>query len=102
MWRFAIVIVVVFVLLMIARQTRDSFLDFDPKELDVLEDKNPAAIFAKTRHLMKKYNLEGDGPLAKMSEILEKYDRPEVWGHAANIQGKDPGELARMYLASKE
>jgi hypothetical protein len=101
MW-IIVLAIVVFVLLMIARQTRDSFLDFDPKELDVLEDKNPAAIFAKTRHLMKKYNLEGDGPLAKMSEILEKYDRPEVWGHAANIQGKDPGELARMYLASKE
>jgi len=101
MW-IIVLAIVVFVLLMIARQTRDSFLDFDPKELDVLEDKNPAAIFAKTRHLMKKYNLEGEGPLAKMSEILEKYDRPEVWGHAANIQGKDPGELARMYLASKE
>jgi hypothetical protein len=101
MW-IIVLAIVVFVLLMIARQTRDSFLDFDLKELDVLEDKNPAAIFAKTRHLMKKYNLEGDGPLAKMSEILEKYDRPEVWGHAANIQGKDPGELARIYLASKE
>ena len=98
MW--LIVLLVVFVLLMIAKQTRDSFIDYDP-ELDVLADKNPAAIFAKTRHLMKKYNLEG-GPLAKMSEILDRYDRPEVWGHAANIQGKDPGELARMYLDGKE
>lgn len=99
MW--LIVIVFVFVLLMIAKQTRDSFIDYDPKELDVLADKNPAVIFAKTRHLMRKYNLE-TGPLAKMSEILDRYDRPEVWGHAANIQGKDPGELARMYLDGKE
>ncbi len=31
-------------------------------------------------------------------EMLDKYDTPEVWAHAARVMNKDPGELARMNL----
>jgi hypothetical protein len=31
-------------------------------------------------------------------EMLDKYDKPEVWAHAARVMNKDPGELARMNL----
>lgn len=30
--------------------------------------------------------------------LLDKYDKPEVWAHIMNVKDKDPGELARMYL----
>lgn len=30
--------------------------------------------------------------------MLDKYDKPEVWAHAAQVMNKDPGELARMNL----
>lgn len=30
--------------------------------------------------------------------LLNKYDKPEVWAHIMNVKDKDPGELARMYL----
>ena len=32
-------------------------------------------------------------------ELLDRYDRPEFWNHAAQIMDKDPAELARIYLA---
>ena len=31
-------------------------------------------------------------------KMLDKYDKPEVWAHAAEVMNKDPGELARMNL----
>jgi hypothetical protein len=31
-------------------------------------------------------------------QMLDKYDKPEVWAHAAQVMNKDPGELARMNL----
>ena len=30
--------------------------------------------------------------------LLDKYDKPEVWSHIMNVKDKDPGQLARMYL----
>jgi len=30
--------------------------------------------------------------------LLDKYDKPEVWAHIMNVKDKDPGQLARMYL----
>ena len=31
-------------------------------------------------------------------ELLNKYDKPDVWNHAALVMDKDPGQLARMQL----
>jgi hypothetical protein len=31
-------------------------------------------------------------------ELLDRYDRPEFWNHAAQIMDKDPAELARLHL----
>jgi hypothetical protein len=31
-------------------------------------------------------------------DLMTKYDRPELWIHAANVMDKDPGQLARMNL----
>jgi hypothetical protein len=30
--------------------------------------------------------------------LLDKYDKPELWDHAINQSGADPGQLARQYL----
>ena len=30
--------------------------------------------------------------------LLDKYDKPDVWNHAAQVMNKDPGELARQHL----
>ena len=35
-------------------------------------------------------------------ELLDRYDRPEFWNHAAQIMNKDPAELARLHLASAQ
>jgi hypothetical protein len=34
----------------------------------------------------------------KARELMEKYDKPELWVHAANVMDKDPGQLARINL----
>ena len=36
--------------------------------------------------------------LKQMRTLLDKYDKPEVWNHAASVMDKDPGTLARMQL----
>ncbi len=36
--------------------------------------------------------------LKQMRGLLDKYDKPEVWNHAAIVMDKDPGQLARMNL----
>ena len=30
--------------------------------------------------------------------LLDKYDKPAIWGHATEVMDKDPGQLARMAL----
>jgi hypothetical protein len=37
--------------------------------------------------------------LKKVRELMNKYDKPEVWDHAAQVMDKDPGQLARMNLS---
>lgn len=34
----------------------------------------------------------------KARELLDRYDRPEFWDHAAQVMDKDPAQLARMHL----
>lgn len=38
--------------------------------------------------------------LAKVKGILEKIDNPELINHVLSIVDKDPGQLARMQIAS--
>jgi len=68
---------------------------------------SPQDVFRNTRNLIKStgidlskdYDPEGPaGFLHKMNRLIDKYDKPEVWGHAAEVVDKDPGQLARMNL----
>ncbi len=34
----------------------------------------------------------------KARELINRYDKPNVWLHAAQVMDKDPGQLARMQL----
>jgi len=36
--------------------------------------------------------------IKQVRTLMDKYDKPEVWNHAAQVMDKDPGELARMHL----
>lgn len=47
--------------------------------------------------------LPDPGELLKgMRGLLDKYDRPEYVEHARRVMRMDPGELARMHLATQE
>ncbi len=47
--------------------------------------------------------LPDPGALLKgMRGLLDKYDRPEYVEHARRVMRMDPGELARMHLATQE
>lgn len=34
----------------------------------------------------------------RLRGLIDKYDRPDVWNHAAQVMDKDPGQLARAHL----
>lgn len=36
--------------------------------------------------------------MKQVRTLLDKYDKPEVWNHAAQVMDKDPGQLARLNL----
>ena len=36
----------------------------------------------------------------KLRNLLDKYDRPEIWNHAVQMTNKSPVELARIHLES--
>jgi hypothetical protein len=36
--------------------------------------------------------------MRQMRALMDKYDKPEVWDHMAQVMDKDPGQLARMNL----
>jgi len=36
----------------------------------------------------------------KLRNLLDKYDRPEIWNHAVQMTNKSPTELARIHLES--
>jgi hypothetical protein len=36
--------------------------------------------------------------MKRMRGLLDKYDKPEIWNHAAQMMDKDPGTLARIQL----
>lgn len=36
----------------------------------------------------------------KLRGLIDRWDRPEVWEHTLFVHDKDPGQLARLHLAS--
>ena len=72
MWFYAMIVTLLLLLVWLTR-VREGFLDL--KEIP-----------------------EPQKLLKQMRTLLDKYDRPEVWNHAAQVMDKDPGQLARMNL----
>lgn len=38
----------------------------------------------------------------KLRGLIDRWDRPEVWEHTLFVHDKDPGQLARLHLASQK
>ena len=77
MWFYAMIVILLAALVWITR-IREGFIDKPEDALANLPD--PHTMFKKMR------------------ELLDKYDKPEIWGHAAEVMDKGPGQLARMNL----
>lgn len=75
MWFYAMIVILLIVLIWVTR-LRESFVG----DVNLSTLPNPHELMRKAR------------------ELLDKYDKPEVWNHAAQVIDKDPGELARMNL----
>ena len=74
MWPFfALFVILLIALAMLTRARAETFVD-------VGDIPDPQMLFKYAR------------------KMLDKYDKPEVWAHAAQVMNKDPGELARMNL----
>jgi oligoendopeptidase F len=83
---FALFVALTVLLAWLARQRDEGFLDVAAAQkligsVDTAALPLPHEMFRKAR------------------ELLDRYDRPEFWDHAAQVMDKDPAELARMYLA---
>jgi len=86
MWFYAMIVILLLLLVWLT-QVREDFLDMpgipvipDIPDLDLKSIPEPQKLFEKMR------------------ELLNKYDKPEVWNHAAQMMDKDPGQLARLNL----
>lgn len=53
---------------------------FQVPEVDISKLPEPHKLFEKAR------------------DLINKYDKPDTWLHAAQMMDKDPGQLARMHL----
>ena len=83
-------IVILLILLVWLTRVREGFIDVpripsipsmaDIPDLDLKAIPDPQKLFSKMR------------------ELLDKYDKPEVWNHATQVMDKDPGQLARINL----
>ncbi len=54
-----------------------------------------------TRMRVEAFNEDVPDPAAlfkQARQLLDKYDRPELWQHALFVKDKDPGQLARLQL----
>jgi hypothetical protein len=78
MWFYLMIVVLILILAWLTRvRERLSTEHFVGTDEEVL---NPQEIFRRLRG------------------ILDKYDRPDVWNHAAQVMGMDPGQLARQHI----
>jgi len=79
MWFYAMIVTLILLLMWFTR-VRESFIDM-PADVDLTTIPEPQELLKKVR------------------ELMNKYDKPEVWDHAAQVMDKDPGQLARMNLS---
>ena len=80
MWFYALIVILLILLIWITR-VREGFINMpDIPDLDLSKIPEPQKLLKQVRGL------------------LDKYDKPEVWNHAAIVMDKDPGQLARMNL----
>ncbi len=86
---YVIFAVLVLVLLLLTRARNEHFADLPAKAVQLISEipqinmdamPTPPELFKKAR------------------ELMEKYDQPDLWIHAARMMDKDPGQLARMNL----
>ena len=77
MWFYTMIVVLLLVLMWLTR-VREGFIDMP--NLDLTKIPEPQKLMRQMRSLM------------------DKYDKPEVWDHMAQVMDKDPGQLARMNL----
>ena len=57
-------------------------------------------VFAARRVEPFEEKIDPEKLMAKVKGILEKIDNPELINHVLSIVDKDPGQLARMQIAS--
>ena len=113
MWFFAAVAILLVVLMGLTR-VKEGFLDMPtlPEMPTIPDMPMPTIDFSALKKLPGMTGLPNiAGPnidtgkipepqklFKHMRSLLDKYDKPEVWGHAAHVMDKDPGQLARMEL----
>ena len=79
-WTYAICVVLVGALLWLTR-VRETFINMPQiPDLDLTKIPEPQKLLKQVRAL------------------LDRYDKPEIWNHAAQVMDKDPGQLARINL----
>lgn len=80
MWSVILIGILLIALVWITR-IREGFIDRPNEGIEGIKDlPQPREMFKMLRNL------------------LDKYDKPDVWGHATDVMDKDPGQLARMAL----
>ena len=78
MW--VLIVITLLVVLVWLTRTRETFINVSDIDVNLKDMPNPEHIFKRVQSL------------------LNKYDKPEIWAHAAQVMEKDPGQLARMNL----
>jgi len=85
MWFYAMIVILLVVLVWITR-VREGFVNMADLSMRNIPDIDPKSL-PDPQEMFK-----------KMRALLDKYDKPDVWGHATDVMDKDPGQLARMNL----
>jgi hypothetical protein len=92
MWFYALIVILLILLLWITR-VREGFVN-----MQGVGAANSEMISNVVGDLNLSMIPEPQKLLKQMRSLLDKYDKPEVWNHAAIVMDKDPGQLARMNL----
>ena len=103
---FAVLVLVLYMLTQARnRAATEMFIDMD-LELPTMEmptmDMSAVAEAVKAISEAPTISMEGMPTppelFKRARDLMSKYDKPELWVHAANVMDKDPGQLARMNL----
>jgi hypothetical protein len=92
MWFYALIVILLILLMWITR-VREGFVNMQGVGVA-----NSEVISNVVGDLNLSMIPEPQKLLKQMRGLLDKYDKPEVWNHAAIVMDKDPGQLARMNL----